>query len=836
VKKSEHDRKLPFRAAGWLALAFVACLIAWPGSSGTALAESTVKITSPKDGATVTGPDVKITVDVGTLHLVPAGNATNNNQMHIHYLLDVDPSPYLGGKRDIPFGDPHIIHSADLSHTFTDVSPGPHQVTVILTYADHIAVQPPVAPTVHFTVTGGMAWDTLATLPTARYAMGVTTLGGKVYAIGGSDGSDPMNTVEAYDPTTNTWAAKAPMPTPRLDLGVAVAGGKIYAIGGFDGNRRLASVEAYDPTTNTWSPRASLPTPRSALGVATASNGKIYAIGGCSGNQCDQLATVEEYDPTTNTWTTRAPMPVARSGLRVVAATNGLLYAIGGCTGSLCDRVATVEAYNPATNSWSTKSSLPSPRDSFGAALGANGKIYVVGGGNTGTQLADVDQYDPATDTWTAMTSLPKPRTGLSLATTADGKLLAIGGVGSGGLVELATVPGPFVAATTVDPPLAAPSPTPIPSTIFLFVVGAVAVLGVAGGSVYVLRLRKGRGSRVATSIEAMGAVVAASPDNSGALAAIRPWGVHPPPSSLGNPAGNSPVTSSGAPSDPTVVGAAAEALSGYQITGEPKYGGMAVVYKAFQPALDRNVALKVMLPHLARDPSFVERFYREARRTAKLEHPNIVPIYDLGQLGDGSVYIAMRYIDGMTVQDVVKKQGPLSAERACNLAIAVAEALDYAHRLGIVHRDVKPSNILVEAGDRVTLTDFGIAKAFGSSGDGNDVELTHAGAVVGTPKYLSPEQAIGQPADTRSDLYSLGIVLYEMLAGRPPFDGESATAILKAHITTPPPPPSSFGVDVPPAIQAVTLKALEKEPAERFQTAREFIVALRRASGGTLG
>ena len=448
-ERQQRAPKNHFHYPRLIAVALVCALAAILGIVAGASADQTIRIVSPTEGASVSGPTVTITVDAGTLKLVPAGDATSLDQLHIHYLLDVDPSPYLDGKRDIPFGDPHIIHSADLSHTFTDVPPGKHQVTVILTYSNHIAVQPAVAPTVHFTVSGGMAWKPLAKVPTARYSMGVATLNGFVYAIGGSDGSDPMDTVEVYDPAANTWTEKASMPTPRLDLGVAVAGGKIYAIGGFDGNKRLASVEAYDAATNTWTARASLPTPRSALGVATSSDGKIYAIGGCSGNECNRLTTVEQYDPQTNTWTAKAPLPEARSGLQVIAGPNGKLYAIGGCTGSLCDRVATVEAYDPSTNTWTTKSSLPSPRDAFGAALGANGKIYVVGGSNTGKQLADVVQYDPTTDTWTPMTSLPTPRAGLLLGATPDGKLLAIGGIGSGGLVELATAPGPLLPAPT---------------------------------------------------------------------------------------------------------------------------------------------------------------------------------------------------------------------------------------------------------------------------------------------------------------------------------------------------------------------------------------------------
>lgn len=262
----------------------------------------------------------------------------------------------------------------------------------------------------------------------------------------------------------------------------------------------------------------------------------------------------------------------------------------------------------------------------------------------------------------------------------------------------------------------------------------------------------------------------------------------------------------------------------GFQIVGPPRNGGMASVYKAYQPYLDRYVALKIMTPALASDPEFVQRFYEEARRMAKLEHPNIVPIYDIGQAPSGPLYIAMRFIDGLTMQELLARERILEAGRAVHIASEVAEALDYAHTQGIVHRDVKPSNIMVEAGDRITLMDFGIAKAIGES------QLTRPGAIVGTPKYLSPEQALGQPAEPRSDIYALGTVLFEALTGHAPFETESAPALLHAHTTLPPPSPMSLNPAIPRMLETVILRALSKDPTARYPRASEFRRAMSEA------
>jgi serine/threonine protein kinase len=219
-----------------------------------------------------------------------------------------------------------------------------------------------------------------------------------------------------------------------------------------------------------------------------------------------------------------------------------------------------------------------------------------------------------------------------------------------------------------------------------------------------------------------------------------------------------------------------------------------------------------------------VQRFHTEAQHTASLEHPNIVPIYDLGEAG-GSVFIAMRYIDGLSLQELLMREKQLPITRAIRVGAQIAEALDYAHGRGIIHRDVKPANVMIEQGDRATLTDFGIARVAGSS------RLTTTGSIVGTPDYLSPEQARGSDVDPRTDLYSLAIVTYEMLAGRPPFQSDNPLSVVHAQIATMPPPVTQFNASVPPEVAAVLLRAMAKEPSQRFASCREFISAIRRAA-----
>lgn len=267
-----------------------------------------------------------------------------------------------------------------------------------------------------------------------------------------------------------------------------------------------------------------------------------------------------------------------------------------------------------------------------------------------------------------------------------------------------------------------------------------------------------------------------------------------------------------------TLIG---KTIGQYHILSEIGRGGMAVVYKAEQTSLDRFVALKVLFPNFTGDSTSVERLYREAQAAARLDHPNIVEIYEVGE-HEGLHFIAMKYVDGEPL-DAILQQGPMPPARALKILAQVASALDYAHRHNVVHRDIKPSNIIVSAGDRITLTDFGLAKGTGSA------TLTSSGALVGTPAYMSPEQARGDEIDYRADIYSLGVVAYEMFAGRPPFTG-NPLSIIMAHASQTPPPLRQFRPDLPAGVEAAVMKALAKEPAERYATAGEFAAALRQA------
>jgi serine/threonine protein kinase len=264
--------------------------------------------------------------------------------------------------------------------------------------------------------------------------------------------------------------------------------------------------------------------------------------------------------------------------------------------------------------------------------------------------------------------------------------------------------------------------------------------------------------------------------------------------------------------------------IDDYQIEVEIGRGGMARVYRARHVMLDRPAAIKLLLPELAGDQKFVERFLREARAAARLEHPNIVPIYDTGQ-DLGYHYIAMKFLEGQTLRDAMRGRA-MDPGDVVRITSQVAVALDYAHRRGTVHRDIKPGNVMVDPDGRVTLTDFGIARAI------EDLSLTVPGAMVGTPAYMSPEQGHGLPATPRSDIYSLGIVVYEMLTGIVPFSSRTPHAVVLAHMTESPTPVHDRISTLTPEIGAVVSKALAKRPEERYATASEFAQALASAAG----
>jgi serine/threonine-protein kinase len=259
--------------------------------------------------------------------------------------------------------------------------------------------------------------------------------------------------------------------------------------------------------------------------------------------------------------------------------------------------------------------------------------------------------------------------------------------------------------------------------------------------------------------------------------------------------------------------------------------GGMAEVWEADDDVLGRSVAVKVLLPEFAADPTFIERFRREAIAAARLAHPNIVSTFDTGvdaSLGGGGLaFIVMELVDGRTLKDVLAERGPLDAHEATTLAAQVAGALHYAHEAGIVHRDVKPANILICSDGRVKVADFGIAKAALSDVNFADFDLTGTGMVVGTAKYLSPEQFEGQPVDRRSDVYALGVVLYEMLCGRPPFTGNTDMAIGIQHVDHKPLSPRQVRAGIPRPVEAIVLKAMAKSPDHRYPTAAALQSAL---------
>jgi beta-lactam-binding protein with PASTA domain/predicted Ser/Thr protein kinase len=260
-----------------------------------------------------------------------------------------------------------------------------------------------------------------------------------------------------------------------------------------------------------------------------------------------------------------------------------------------------------------------------------------------------------------------------------------------------------------------------------------------------------------------------------------------------------------------------------YRILRKLGSGGMANVYLAEDEDLGRRVAIKILNDRYANDDDFVERFRREAKSAAALSHPNIVSIYDRGE-AEGTYYIAMEVIEGRSLKELILTRGPLPISHAVAYTLEILEALRFAHRHGIIHRDIKPHNILI--GERLKVTDFGIARAGAS-------QMTEAGSIMGTAQYLSPEQARGAPVTASSDLYSVGIVLYEMLTGKVPFNGDSAIEIAMKHLNELPKPPSKIRPEIPEELDQVVLRALSKAPEDRYQSAEEFAEDLHRVEAG---
>ena len=256
-----------------------------------------------------------------------------------------------------------------------------------------------------------------------------------------------------------------------------------------------------------------------------------------------------------------------------------------------------------------------------------------------------------------------------------------------------------------------------------------------------------------------------------------------------------------------------------YRVLNRLGSGGMADVYCAEDEQLGRKVAVKLLYRRFAEDAEFVERFRREASSAAGLQHPNIVGVFDRGEW-DGTYYIAMEYLKGHTLKQLVREHGAMPPDLAVDITIQVLRAAKFAHKRGVVHRDIKPHNVILDEEGRAKVTDFGIARAGAS-------DMTETGSIMGTAQYLSPEQAQGQPVSPRSDLYSIGVMLYELLTGQVPFDAESPVTIALKHVSEPPLPPSQLNPAIPPALEAVVLRALEKDPAMRYADADEFAAAL---------
>ena len=278
-----------------------------------------------------------------------------------------------------------------------------------------------------------------------------------------------------------------------------------------------------------------------------------------------------------------------------------------------------------------------------------------------------------------------------------------------------------------------------------------------------------------------------------------------------------------------TSTSAARPVINGrYELHRRIARGGMADVFLAKDQLLDRPVAVKVLFPQHASEPTFVARFRREAQAAANLNHPSIVSVYDWGE-HEGTYFIVMEYVEGRTLADIIASEGPINPHRAAGIAIDVAVALGFAHRNGTVHSDVKPGNIMITQSGQVKVADFGIARAFGAADD----ELTQTGSVMGTATYFSPEHAQGKTVDPRSDLYSLGVVLFEMTVGEPPFVGKSPVIIAYKHVQEPAPRAISRNPNLSRDLDAIIARLLQKNPADRYPAAEELRADLRRFEEG---
>jgi serine/threonine-protein kinase len=260
-----------------------------------------------------------------------------------------------------------------------------------------------------------------------------------------------------------------------------------------------------------------------------------------------------------------------------------------------------------------------------------------------------------------------------------------------------------------------------------------------------------------------------------------------------------------------------------YTLIGQIGEGGMATVWRAMDEQLGREVAVKILRPQFGADPGFATRFRNEARAAGALSHPNVVQVYDFGTDADsGDQYIVMQLVDGEDLASVLRERGPLELDEAVEIGAAVADAIDAAHRHGLIHRDIKPGNILLTGSGRTLVTDFGIARAVA------EASMTVTGTTIGSVHYFSPEQAAGEEVGPASDQYALGIVIYEMLSGRRPFEGDSAAGVALKRLNEPPPPLSTGIRPVPPPLEAVVMKALARDPAQRYPDAAAFALALR--------